>query len=114
MTASAAGAGMAHRVTGYAPSRLIRGIDGLRNQRKESGERVLAFAHDGPQARFTWPPGSGAALPRSCLHYYGNLREYQIDATVKHLFGQPQNIAARPPDEPDCLAATVACQWHNR
>ena len=41
MTASAEGAGMAHRVTGvtgYAPSRLIRGIDGMRNQRKESGE----------------------------------------------------------------------------
>jgi hypothetical protein len=30
------------------------------------------------------------------------------------LFGQPQNIAARPPDQADCLAATVACQWHNR
>jgi hypothetical protein len=28
-------------------------------------------------------------------NYYGNLPEYQIDATVKHLFGQPQNIAAR-------------------
>jgi hypothetical protein len=94
-------------ITGCAAG-LIRGIHGLRNQREELGERVLAFAHDGPQACFPGRLGLEQHYREAASHYYGNLPEYQIDATVKHLFGQPQNMAARPPYQADCLAATAA------
>jgi len=88
MTASAEGAGMAHRVTGVTgcAAGLIRGIHGLRNQRKESGERVFAFAHDRPQASFLCRLGLEQHYREAAYNYHGNLPEYQIEATVKHLF----------------------------
>jgi hypothetical protein len=77
---------MAHRVTGVtgcAPG-LIRGIHGLRNEREESGERVLAFAHDSPQASCPGRLGLEQHYGEAVPNYYRNLAEYQIDATVKH------------------------------